>query len=341
MKPIMRSPFSPRGRSVAPGYRHVLRHLAAYIGSAIASCRPRIRSVAAGADPHAASRDAALYVSFDRWGLVADFVVAQVAALAEAGRRVTFITNSPRLAPEAAARLLPYVREVVHRRNFGHDFGAYKDGIARLELHALDSLVLMNDSCYGPFGSLAEVDRKAALSGRDIFGITESWDVCYHLQTYYLWIGPAVLRSLAFTRFWRALLPSQPRSLVILDGEIGFTQAMLKAGFSVRALCPYGEAALHAQAAARQTLVAEPSDLLEEERAYLRRLVHAITAGDTLNPTHSFWDVLVTQCGAPFIKRELLRANPVRIPGLLGWERVVASLPGSDLDAIRSHLQLG
>lgn len=334
----MRPVHTAQGWSFHATRQYISSRALAYGGSLLAAAVPRLRAVLPGADPNAGTRDAAIYVAFDKWGLVADYVVDQVAALARAGLSVTFVSNSPRLPPDAAARLAPHVRDILHRRNFGHDFGGYKDAIARLDVSALDSLVLMNDSCYGPFADLAEVNRRAAVSGAGVFGITESWDFRYHLQTYYVWIGGAVLRSAAFARFWQALLPSQPRSLAIQKGEIAFTQTMLKAGFTARALCPYAEAARLAQLAARQRL-AESDELLEEEERYLRQLAAAIAAGHTLNPTHAVWDVLVTQCGSPFIKRELLRRNPMGIPGLLGWEGMLPTASGVDMEAIRNHLQ--
>jgi hypothetical protein len=326
--------------SLNAGARLVLQHASGYAGSVLSSATGRIRGVQPGDGPCKGSGKAAIYVTYDRWSLLADYVVEQVAALARAGRDVTFVCNSPQLPEQAAARIRPHVGELVHRRNYGHDFGAYKDAIARLDLPALDSLVLMNDSCYGPFVDLAGVDAAAAASRSDIFGITESWSQRYHLQTYYVWIGHAAVRSREFALFWRRLLPHLPRDLVILRGEIGFTQAMLKAGFTASALCPYPEAARHAQEAVRRRLQADP-DISRRERAYLEELYDALLSGETLNPTHSFWDVLITECGAPFLKRELLRKNPLRIPGLSAWEKVIAGFPGADVASVRRHLKLG
>ncbi len=51
--------------------------------------------------------------------------------------------------------------------------------------------------------------------------------------------------------------------------------------------------------------------------------------------------MLLDQCGSPFLKRELLRRNPVRIPGVAQWEQRLALLAGADLDAIRNDLKVG
>jgi lipopolysaccharide biosynthesis protein len=264
---------------------------------------------------------AAIYVSFDAGSVLQDHVVAQVAALAACGRRVIFMSNSPALPAAMVARLAPFVREVVHRRNFGHDFGAYKDGLARLgDLGALHSLVLMNDSCLGPFRPLAVVEARAEASGCGIFGITENWAHAYHVQTYYVWLSGDVVRSAAFAGFWRGLLISQPRSMVIFRGEIRFTQEMLAAGFSAGALCPYGEVARVAQAALRERLGQE---LAPGERAFYERLDRRIVDEEPLNATHFFWDVLLTHFQSPFIKRELVRDNPEGVPGVGVWREVV------------------
>ncbi len=316
------------------------RYGVAGVGSAAVCALPMVRAAWPGADPCAGSRRAAVYVSYSRWSLVSDYVVAQVASLAATGRRVIFITHSRRLCAADLTRLQPYVAEVLHRRNFGHDFGAYKDGVARLDRAALDSLILMNDSCYGPFGGLDRVEAAALASGADLFGITDSWDIGYHLQTYFVWIGPRALRAPAFGAFWRTLLPSQPRSLVIANGEVRFTRKLLRAGLRAAALCPYTEAAARAQAAAQRALDSG-APLPGGQRAYLENLADGIMAGTRYNPTHSFWNVLLSECGSPFVKRELLRMNPVGIPGVAHWERVVAAQPGADLDIIRNDLKLG
>jgi len=317
------------GRSVARRLRGIPRRLArviwAYACSAVLAPVPRIRSATPGADPCAGSQLAAIYVSYDRSSRLHAHVVDQLRALARAGRRVIFITNSPRVAPELARTIGPLVREIVHRRNWGHDFGAFRDGIARLgDVSGLQSLLLMNDSCLGPFADLAQVETRAAERGCDLFGITDSLAHAYHLQTYYLLLTGRVVRSAAFQTFWRALLVSQPRSMVIFRGEIGFTQAMLRAGFSAGALCPYETVARLGAEAARRRLV---PTLPAEDRAHWEKVIARVEAAIPLNPTHFFWDILLCPCGSPFLKRDLVERNPANVAGIEAWHLVVDALP--------------
>jgi hypothetical protein len=91
---------------------------------------------------------------------------------------------------------------------------------------------------------------------------------------------------------------------------------------------------------AHERLGNEGDHLHADERKYLLDLVYAITYRQSLNPTHSFWDVLVTQCGSPFIKRDLLRRNPLRIPGLIRWVDLLAQVGAADTRSAENHLKL-
>ena len=323
-----------RAKAFARGLRTLARHSWAHASSAALAFVPRVRSVTAGADPCAESLRVAVYVTFDRQGLAADFVVAQVAALAALGRRVIVVSNSPVLSPGAVAGLAPHVRAILHRRNIGHDFGAYRDGLGALgDVAGLDSVILTNDSCFGPFADLGLVEARAAEGGFDVFGITDSWAHAYHVQSYYLYVGRAVLGSAAFAAFWRGLLISQPRSMVISHGEIGFTQAMLKAGFSAGAMCPYRDVARVARARALSRL--GEVGVLPRERAYLADLAEDVDFDVPLNPTYFFWDVLIQHFGSPFLKRDLLRRNLTQQPGLVELDFLGADQAAGVLESLK------
>ncbi len=42
-----------------------------------------------------------------------------------------------------------------------------------------------------------------------------------------------------------------------------------------------------------------------------------------LNPTHHLWRVLIDRFGFPFLKTELVRRNPGRLPGVDAWPALV------------------
>jgi hypothetical protein len=57
-----------------------------------------------------------------------------------------------------------------------------------------------------------------------------------------------------------------------------------------------------------------------------------------LNPTADLWRVLIEQ-GFPFLKRELLRDNPSRVPDVATWSSVIDEIHGYNTDIILSDLE--
>ena len=57
-----------------------------------------------------------------------------------------------------------------------------------------------------------------------------------------------------------------------------------------------------------------------------------------LNPTSDLWRQLLA-ARFPFIKRELLRDNPTRVPDVVEWRDVVAEIAETSLAPIERDLQ--
>jgi hypothetical protein len=71
----------------------------------------------------------------------------------------------------------------------------------------------------------------------------------------------------------------------------------------------------------------------------LRRVYDAIDHGSPVNTTHFFWDYLIGELGCPFLKRELLAANPMHVPFLNQWRKVIENTTDYDTDLIAQHLE--
>ena len=332
-------------RLVLPSFQGALVPLhypLAIIGSCIAVLIPSVRTVFAGPDPAPRSRRYAVYATYDRYGLISDYIVEQVIMLAALGYRVIFVSASPRLPDAQVMKVRQHCWKLIYRRNFGHDFGSYKCGIQQIDApEDVQSLILMNDSCYGPLFDLSDIVHQAQSGGADILGITDSWQHKYHLQSYFLHLSGRAVRSKAFRYFWATLLPYQSRALTVRHGEVRFTQLMVRNGMRTAALCPYRAVAQLTQ----QLILARTSDgasgLLPNEKRYLDVLARQISQGIPLNPTHSFWDVMIVEFGCPFIKRDLLKKNPGHIPGVSEWAALLSVHTAYDTDRIERHLKIG
>jgi len=278
---------------------------------------------------------------FDRRGTLHGFVEHYLRELNAAGFAVIFASNAPVLPPATVERLRPLCALIQRRSNAGKDFGAYKDAIAAIRHpERLEALLIANDSVYGPFRPLAEVIAQIDFDRADVWSVTDSWERRFHLQSFFLMFGPRAVRSPAFGRFWSRLRYVQSKRWLISRYEIGLTGAMLAGGLRCRALFPYRSAATEIARQIESGNLLSREDLDATQRGFIAQVFKAINTGVPLNATHFFWDYLIGTMGCPFIKRELLRDNPARIPFLQHWERVIRSVSDYDTDLIVHHLEL-
>jgi len=296
-----------------------------------------VREHIAAADPLKDSGRAAIYVHFDPDGQVDDYVVHQVSALADAGFRVTFVSNSPTLPHDSRARISAFCKDIIWRFNTGYDFGAYKDGIASISnLDQLDGLLLMNDSVYGPFRQLREVLSRLDGSTADFWGIADSFEYQHHIQTFFMFFFPAALQTPAFRRFWARLPYVNHKPWVIRNGEVGLSQRLYRAGLRSGVLAPYWSVAEKMKARLEEMKGNAPP---QSQQPGFARFQSRVLGNRAVNPMQYFWDILITDYGCPFIKRELIQLNPAGIPFLSRWRAVIASRSEYDTSMIERHLR--
>lgn len=277
----------------------------------------------------------AILLNFDRLSLVHRYVLHQAEALAAAGFAVIFVTNSDRLTPESLAALAPCCHAVVRRRNRGYDFGAWRDAIVGLtDTDDLATLLLANDSVYGPFGPLDAVLAQMDAADADLWAMTDSWQRRFHLQSYFMVAHRRTLQSAAWQRFWRDFRHSANKEFVVRQYEIGLTQQLLRAGLRCRALLSYDRLAREVTTAALRN----PTFL---DSLYLRRVADAMAGAVPVNVTHFLWDYMIRRHAFPFIKRDLLMHNRQLVPQVHTWREVVQERFDYDVTMVDDHLKLG
>ena len=293
----------------------------------------------------------ALFVHFDAGGAVRPYVLNYLRALRETGLSLVVVSNSGRLRPEAMAALQTLCDGIIVRRNIGYDFGAMREGVEYLALPRPDTemVLLVNDSVYGPLQPLGPVLQRIDFAAADIWGLTESWQTQFHLQSFFMAFGRPALTSRAWPEFWGQVRPVSSKWWVILHYEVGLTQHFLRVGLRARALWPYRELvqelpALEFPAPAeggdvdRDGFPRLMDPIARGRIAHLRHLRGALSVQVPLNPTSDFWRILL-RSGFPFIKRELLRKNPTGVGDLADWRDEVQASGGGDLETIERDLQ--
>ncbi|MFZ5789955.1 MAG: rhamnan synthesis F family protein [Pseudomonadota bacterium] len=295
-----------------------------------------IRERLTGTVDIASASRVAVFANFEPHGRLCDYVRFHVEQLVGAGYAVVFCCNSPHMTDEAREFLLARCAVVLHRKNIGGDFGAFKDGLREIpDVGRLASLILANDSVFGPLQPLPHILADMDAEKADVWGITDSWERHHHLQSYFLVFSSRALSSEAFRGFWEHVDYLRSKWAIVHLYEIGMTQALEAAGLRCRALHPQAEVVSEAcRAWFRHG--SRIDEIGPAERRYRLRVLRAARRGVALNTTHFFWDHLLTERRAPFVKRALLLKNPMEVPSVDHWEAVIRRVSNYDVGMIRS-----
>lgn len=193
-----------------------------------------------------------LFVHYNRWGDLADYVVYLLQHVRKIFARVVLISNSP-LSETARMPLEGLYDDFFQRENTGFDFLAWKEALARegrARLAAYDSVTLMNDSCFGPLFDLEAVYRRMEAQGADFWGLSNhatahvdrqsalanNGVIPEHIQSYFLSFGKKTFLSDAFHTFWKNVHCENNIYSVIKKYETQLTPSLTKAGLSASVL---------------------------------------------------------------------------------------------------------
>jgi rhamnosyltransferase len=249
-----------------------------------------------------------IFSHFDGRGRILGDVQTYLHALCRSGFTVHLVSTAPHLEP-ADQRQVEGFGVVVHRReNRGRDFGSWQWALGHVVSPAeLDWLLLANDSVFGPLFDLEPILRAQCGSAADFFGITDSYEHAWHLQSYFICLRGEVVRSAAFREVFAQDFANETKRAIIDNGEIFLSQALAEAGFRPSVVCPYPQ-------------------------------LDALRPLGTVNPTHYHWDLLISRLGCPFLKKELVRDNPERIPGVADYRSLLARHTAYDVALIETAL---
>jgi hypothetical protein len=224
-----------------------------------------------------------LYGHFDPAGRILPYVQRYLSALRRCGFDIHLVSTSPNLRASDRREVERIGVKVYCRENVGMDFASWQWALKHVvSLAEVDWLLLANDSTFGPIFDLAPLFRSQFAENPDFWGITDSYEAAWHLQSYFLCLRGDVARSEAFRNVFAADFAGMTKLSIISDGEVALSQSLLRAGFRGSAICPY--------------------DRLRKSR----------TDGPC-NASHFYWDQLIARLGCPFIKRELIRENPMQL----------------------------
>ncbi|CAB4330915.1 unannotated protein [freshwater metagenome] len=161
---------------------------------------------------------------------------------------------------------------IIRKPNLGYDFGSWALGNEYLKnFSGVREVILVNDSCAGPFGKLGETLSRLSDAPFDVTGITDSLQFRFHLQSYFIHFKNGSFYNHGIQDFLRDVRIQPSKNSVIAAYELGLSAIAMENGFLVGALYPWN-----------------------------------IVSQYWKNPSVTGWKNLL-ELGHPFIKREVVR----------------------------------
>jgi lipopolysaccharide biosynthesis protein len=272
---------------------------------------------------------------FDPDGIVDEYVVDALRRYRTVASTLVMVSASVTQAPASIDGLVDHF---IARENVGYDFCSWRTGIDALgSLDGIDELICVNDSVYGPMRDLAPVLQDVRVAHADAWGMCLSVQgtaarghaATPHIQSWFIAMRSAVLRSEAFRGFWRSVVPVESKADVIERYELGLSQRLLDGGFrlagihDVRTALPLSWTEL----APMLSLSSPLRSLTMLRRAY--RGSHRTNPAE-LRPIRLLLD------GVPYLKASIFLKNPHRVDPQ-HVDRTAQSLAGFDSPMAHRH----
>lgn len=184
-------------------------------------------------------RRIAIFAAFDANFEVPERTVFYLRELRKVADAIIFVSDNPTL-PDELKKLDGIVLHSICERHGEYDFGSYKRGYFYARhtglLDGAQELVLCNDSCFGPVAEFKTMFDRMRGRDCDFWGITDSNQFNYHLQSYFLCLSRKVFRHRAFTRFIARIKKEPSVQAVIRQYEVRLTARLIERGFKA---CAY------------------------------------------------------------------------------------------------------
>ena len=251
--------------------------------------------------PNKSKNKIAIFSHYSSTNTIDDYVVYYLKKLSKLAD-IIFVSTAEGLSREEVNKIKPYCINVIIKKNYGYDFGAWKTGLLELgeSLDKYEDLILCNDSVFGPFFDLEPIFKQMKQKNYDIWGMSDNFEINYHLQSFFVVYSKKAFTHKVFKDIWNNFKIFVDKPTLIQNCEIGFSTRFQEAGLKLASYCMAKDFDSH------------------------------------LNITHYYWRNMILKKNYPFIKKELLRDNPMKVD-ISDWEDVV-SHTGYPLEYIINHL---
>lgn len=196
-------------------------------------------------------RRAVIYLFYDKFGQVDDYVVYNLEKLREHAELI-FVVSNCQLTPESKQKLAPAADTVWERENTGFDVMAYRDAMEKVGAETLggfDEVILMNHTFYGPIHPYSELFARMDSKELDFWGISEhettrphpftaAAEMPAHIQSHWIAIRKKLFNSHDFRAYWATMPPINSYEDSVVNHESRFTKHFADRGWKYEVAWP-------------------------------------------------------------------------------------------------------
>ncbi len=278
-----------------------------------------------------------LFAHFDWDNVVDNYVLFYLRSLRKISDFLIFISTSS-LDNHETIKLDELCDHIIIKENTGYDFMSWKTGCEAIpDLSLFDELVICNDSVYGALFPFQEMFNIMSNFDFDFWGITDSYAIQWHLQSYFIVFKKNVFSSKTFMEFFEKIKVEKNKEDVIKKYEIGLSQNLIqnnfKAGTYIPEINSFVRLILLKLKQVKNRSLLELLKTLKSKGTYNR----SRWVPEQLNKSILDWKRLVKKYKMPVIKIELLRTNPGTVD-TKDYDTFLKKHTSYDTSLIKNHL---
>lgn len=175
----------------------------------------------------------AVFASYDKDGIVHDYVLGYLKYLKEVSDKIIFIADN--YASEQEKNKIKDLVDFAEFLSHGeYDFGSYKRGFYYAKskgwLDNANELIFCNDSCFC-VSSLTPIFENMDKRVCDFWGMTKSHQINDHLQSYFIVFNAKVFNSKVFLNHLDSITHKDNFMDIVKCYEVPFTSKLVDYGF--------------------------------------------------------------------------------------------------------------
>lgn len=254
-----------------------------------------------------------VFAHWDRDEIIDDYVIYYLKALKEVCETIIFVSDCS-LKQAEINKLNDITDFIIAEKHGEYDFGSYKRGflLAKEKGLQFEELLLVNDSCYGPFYPLKPIFDKMDKKNCDFWGMTQNRygitkfkdkpnkpAITPHVQSYFLVLKKNVFISKTFENFIKNIQKENEKNDIIIKYEVGLSQLLYKNGF--------------------------------KSATYIHKYKYVH------NCMSEKWDKLIAKDKFPFLKTTIIKNGFYFTGQVKGWEKIITKNSNYPIELIKKH----